>query len=90
MDTPPQPSVRAEIIEKMSTLATGAFGLVAALAWNDAIQSLFTLLFGQASGIAAKFVYAGIITATVVLVTMRLSRLANQVKEKQLHVHSPH
>jgi hypothetical protein len=83
MDTPPQPSVHAEIVEKMSALATGAFGLVAALAWNDAIQSLFTLVFGQASGIAAKFVYAAIITATVVVVTMRLSRLANRIKKSE-------
>ncbi len=83
MDTSSPQSVRGEIVEKMSVLATGAFGLVAALAWNDAIQSLFTLLFGQASGIVAKFVYAAFITAIVVLVTIRLSRLANRLKKSE-------
>ena len=37
-----------EVLEKTLQLATAAFGLVAALAWNDAIQTLFTRLFGEA------------------------------------------
>lgn len=33
--------MRKEVIEKLAALVTAAFGLVAALAWNDAIRSLF-------------------------------------------------
>lgn len=83
MDANQQRSLRLEVVEKMSSLAAAGLGLVAALAWNDAIQTLFTLLFGQASGIVAKFVYAVIITTIVVLVTIRLSRLANHLKDGQ-------
>ena len=34
------------VIEKMMTLILAGFGLVAALAWDDAIKSLFEELFG--------------------------------------------
>lgn len=57
---------------------TAAFGLVAALAWNDAIQSLFTTLFGTAGDLAAKFVYALLVTVVVVFVTVRLGRIAER------------
>jgi len=33
--------LKYEVLDKMSALITAAFGLVAALAWNDAIKSLF-------------------------------------------------
>jgi hypothetical protein len=65
----------------MSTLATAGLGLVAALAWNDAIQGLFRAIFGEASGLVAKFFYAAIITVVVVLVTTRLSHVANKLKQ---------
>ena len=35
-------SLRLAILEQMAVLAAGGFGLVAALAWNDAIQALLT------------------------------------------------
>jgi hypothetical protein len=33
--------MKIEVLEKLSELITAAFGLVAALAWNEAIRSLF-------------------------------------------------
>lgn len=33
--------MKREILEKISALIIAAFGLVAALAWNDAIKALF-------------------------------------------------
>ena len=38
----------AEVLDEFSELITTALGLVAALAWNEAIQQLFTQLFGEA------------------------------------------
>ena len=35
-----------EILDKLGLLVTAAFGLVAALAWNEAIQTIFRDLFG--------------------------------------------
>ncbi len=75
-------STRLELIEKMTTLVTAGFGFVAGLAWNDAIQSLFKLLFPEQGSLVAKFVYATIVTVIVVMVTTRLSRASNTIKEQ--------
>jgi hypothetical protein len=40
--------VSSEVLDKLVELVTAAFGLVAALAWNTAIQELFTLIFPEA------------------------------------------
>jgi len=71
-------------VEKVVTLMTGAMGLVAALAWNDAIRKLFERIFGtQGSGdITAMFIYAVIVTAAVVVVTYRLTRIVEKMKKK--------
>ncbi|MBI4135375.1 hypothetical protein HY477_01425 [Candidatus Uhrbacteria bacterium] len=75
-------SIKIEIVEKLSTLMAAGFGLVAALAWNDAIQSLFQAIFPSASNVVAKFIYAVLITVLVVLVTTRLARLADRLKKE--------
>jgi hypothetical protein len=71
-------------VEKVVTLMTGAMGLVAALAWNDTMRTLFQRVFGtQGRGdITAMFIYASVVTAAVVLVTYRLARFAEKVKHK--------
>jgi hypothetical protein len=40
----------ALVLDKFAELITFALGLVAALAWNEAIQQLFTQLLGEAGG----------------------------------------
>ncbi len=74
--------LRLEIIQKMVDLATAGFGLVAALAWNEAINSLFMVLFPKSGNIIAKFLYAGLITALVVLVTLKLGKILDVAKKE--------
>jgi hypothetical protein len=71
-------------VDKVITLMTGAMGLVAALAWNDAMRKLFERVFGtQGSGdVTAMFVYAAVVTATVVIVTWRLTRFSERMKKR--------
>ena len=55
-----------EILDKFSQLITTALGLVAALAWNDAIQTLFQQFLGTAGGaLAAKLFYVVLVTIVV-------------------------
>lgn len=72
--------MRGEVIDKMSDLVTAAFGLVAALAWNSAIQAIFRELFGEASDITAMVVYALVVTVIAVVATMAIGRAASRVK----------
>lgn len=64
-----------EVVSQMVTLLLGGFAFVAALAWNDAVQSLFSTFFDpKNSGVLVKFVYAGLITLVITLVSFRLSK----------------
>ena len=69
-----------EIIEKMAALLTAAFGLVAALAWNDAIKAIFKSVFGTADSVPAMLVYAVVITIIAVIVTIWIGKAAEKAK----------
>jgi len=75
--------LKLEVLIKMTDLAIAGFGLVAALAWNEAIQALFNKFLPKTTGggIIAKLLYAGLITIIVVLVMLRLSRMTALAKE---------
>ena len=74
-------SLRIEMVQKTTELATAGFGFVAALAWNDAIQTLVVQIFGEQGKTAAKFIYAVVLTIAVVLITTQLGRVATRLKE---------
>ena len=78
---PTKSSLRLEVLERIQNLVTAGLGLVAALAWNDAIQSFFVAIFGTQSSLVAKFLYAVIITLLVVYLTLHLSRLIGRLKK---------
>ncbi len=69
-------ALRAELREKTTGYILTALGLVAGLAWNDAISSAIKLFFPFGSnGIIVKFIYAGIITVIIVVVSNSLLRV---------------
>jgi formate/nitrite transporter FocA (FNT family) len=67
--------VKKELKAKTITLILGGFGLVAALAWNEAIKTLFETLFPKKSELVGKFIYAAIVTIIVVLVSLQLGKI---------------
>ena len=73
-------SLRLEVFEMIQSLIVAGLGLVAALAWNDAIQSLFAAIFGKQSSLIAKFLYALLVTILVVYLTVRTSRFINRLR----------
>lgn len=75
-------SLRLAILKRTSELMTAALSLVAALAWNDAIQSLFKLIFGEAASLIAKFIYAVAITVLVVFAVTRLAKITQLLSDK--------
>ena len=63
--------------ERSLSFLVAAFGLVAGLAWNDAIGALIAHLFPSTGDtVIAKFVYAVAITVVVVLITSSLMGLS--------------
>lgn len=79
-------SLKAEVIDKIAALVTAAFGLVAALAWNGAIQELFSLIFGEQSTLVAMLVYAIVVTIIAVIVVILIGRAAAKAKREDERV----
>lgn len=67
------------IIQSMITLASAALGLVAALAWNDAIKQTMKHLLGEDEGLAALYTYAILATFIAIIVLLILSRMAAKI-----------
>jgi len=75
----PEPMLH-DILDKMSSLITAAFGLVAALAWNDAIKLIFKTIFGEADAIGPMLIYAILVTIAAVVLTLTVARTASRAK----------
>ena len=73
-------SVKQEILDKIAALITAAFGLVAALAWNDAIKLLFKELFGTQDQVGPMVLYALVVTIIAVILTIIVARAASKAK----------
>ena len=75
--------MKKDVVEKLAQLSTAAFGLVAALAWNDAIKSLFAeggpLYFMASGGIWA---YAFVVTVIAVAATIWIGKASEKVNKK--------
>jgi len=82
-----QRSFHKELAGQLVTLSTSGFGFVAALAWNEAIQTFvkdyIQPYFPDQSGFISKFLYAIIISAFAVLITYQLSRIASRFGSKR-------
>ena len=75
--------MQKEVIEKVAALVTAAFGLIAALAWNTAIQEIFRIIFGDQSGVLAMIFYAVVVTIIAVVVTILVGRAAAKAGAKK-------
>ena len=73
--------VKSEVIDKFAALITAAFGLIAALAWNSAIQAIFAKYFPAGTGINAMLIYAILVTIIAVLATLWIGKLAHKAKK---------
>jgi len=74
--------MKKEIFDKITTLIVSAFGLVAALAWNDTIKLLFSRLFGTPNSLGAMLFYAIAITVIAVVITIQIGKMAGKKKEE--------
>lgn len=79
-------SLRRELIEQMMSLSTAGFGLVAALAWNEAIKGFveqYIQPYFPDTAIYYKFFYAILITVFAVLITYQLSQISAKFGSKK-------
>ncbi len=67
------------VLQSMIALSSAALGLVAALAWNDAIKETIKILMADDESLMSKYTYAMIATAIAVIVVLVLAKLAAKV-----------
>ena len=65
-------------LQTMIALASASLGLVAALAWNEAIKATLEML-GLGDNLAGLYVYAIVATLVAVLVLIALGKAAARV-----------
>ena len=65
-------------VQTMIALASASLGLVAALAWNDAIKATLAML-GLGDNLAGLYTYAILATAIAVVVLIWLTRVASRI-----------
>jgi hypothetical protein len=72
--------LKVEVLDKIAALITAAFGLVAALAWNEAIKTIFKEVFGTEDAVGPMLIYAITVTIIAVILTILVARAASKAK----------
>ncbi len=76
-------TLRKEIRDRMIGYIVGALGLVAGLAWNDAIKGAIEHFYKvDGGGVAVKFVYALLVTLFIVAVSYYVMKFTNPKENK--------
>lgn len=73
--------VRLALADQTLGYVTAALSVVAGLAWNDAVKAAINYFFpAQTSSIAAQFIYAGVMTVVIVVLTLLVRRVIGLVR----------
>lgn len=75
--------IHFDVLEKVLTLIIAALGLIAALAWDEALKHIFEQLFGGAGTILEEVSYAVVITIIAALISVRLGKFYMKRKGKK-------
>ena len=72
--------VKPTYLGTMISLATVAFGFIAAGAWNKLIADVIKIFLKPGSGVIAELIYAVLVTILAIVVVNSLGKLADREK----------
>ncbi|MBQ2762880.1 MAG: hypothetical protein IJF47_04090 [Candidatus Methanomethylophilaceae archaeon] len=75
--------VKLKMVETFAALITSAFGLVAALACNEAIKAVIAEFLDSGNDIFGYLIYAVIVTIIAVIATLLIAMEAEKLKGKE-------
>jgi hypothetical protein len=75
--------VHTDFLQKITLLIIASLGFVAALSWDQVLKSAFIQFFGDVDSLSTKFLYAFIVTALAVAVSILLSKFVLRKKGKK-------
>jgi hypothetical protein len=70
--------VKPTYLGTMISLATVAFGLIAAGAWNKVISDAIALFLKPGNGVVAELIYAILVTLLGIVVVQNLAKVAEK------------
>lgn len=70
--------VKPTYLGTMIALATVAFGLLAAGAWNNFIKDMLALFLKPGSGVLGELIYAVLVTILALVVIQNLAKVAER------------
>jgi large-conductance mechanosensitive channel len=74
------------LIKNIVSLTTSGFGLVVALAWNEviktAVDEFIKPVLGKGGGLISLAIYAMVITALAVIITMQLANIEKTLQKR--------
>jgi len=70
--------IKTSYLGTMIGLATIAFGLIAAGAWNKFISDIIALFLKPGNGVIAELIYAVLVTILAIVVIQSLAKLAEK------------
>ena len=79
----PIKNLGSEYFKTVTTMLTSAFGLVAALAWNDLIKRIIDHYISAGSTVVSQLIYAVILTTFVVIMTVELGKIAQRFSDEE-------
>ncbi len=77
-----QKEINKQIRQQLVVMISSALALVAALAWNEAIQAFFRQYMSTSDALTGKFLYALLVTALAVTLTYYLGKFTSKTAEK--------
>jgi len=80
--TPASQPLKIEILDKLSTLITAAFGFVAAFAWNEAFKVLFLSGAKSENHPIVLVAYAMFVSILAVMLIIMVARATRKAKSK--------
>lgn len=72
-----------EFVEKFAALITGAFSLLAALAWNDTVKTFINKYISPGSDLTSMFIYAITVSIIAVFVAIYLNKIVTRVAKRE-------
>ena len=71
---------KIKVVETFAALITSAFGLVAALAWNETIKTGVQRIFDSGNDIWGLLIYAILVTFLAIIMTLFIAWQADKLK----------
>jgi len=72
-----------KFIEKFAALITGAFALLAALAWNETIKTFINTYISKGSDLISLLIYAMAVTIVAVVISVYINKLADKIVKRE-------